>query len=99
MRQAHLPPSDFVEHDHAILRNYMNGELTASFRLSRCGLVLRSLSVVSEARVSKRHTRARCACALSIQRLEGRRWRLRIPRIRGEEILHNVVVSKARKHT
>jgi hypothetical protein len=30
-----------------------------------------SLSVVSEARVSKLHTRARCVCALSIQRLEG----------------------------
>jgi len=28
-----------------------------------------SLSVVSEARVSKLHTRARCVCALSIQRL------------------------------
>jgi hypothetical protein len=36
-----------------------------------------SLSVVSEARVGKLHTRARCVCALSIQRLEGRRWRLR----------------------
>ncbi len=33
-------------------------------------------SVVSEARVSKLRTRARCVCALSIQRLEGRRWRL-----------------------
>src|SRR5260370_41171549 len=36
-----------------------------------------SLSVVSEARVSKLHTRARCVCALSIQRLEGSRPRLR----------------------
>ncbi len=36
-----------------------------------------SLSVLSEARVSKLHTLARCVCALSIQRLEGRRWRLR----------------------
>jgi hypothetical protein len=34
-------------------------------------LALISLSVVSEARVSKLHTRARCVCALSIQRLEG----------------------------
>src|SRR2546427_1843724 len=37
----------------------------------------RSPSVVSEARVSKLLTRVRCVCALSIQRLEGRRWRLR----------------------
>jgi hypothetical protein len=37
-------------------------------RVPRRGLVLRSLSVVSEARVSKLHTRARCVCALSIQR-------------------------------
>src|SRR5580704_17346793 len=44
---------------------------------------LRSLSVVSEARVSKLHTRARCVCALSIQRLEGRRWRLRRTRANG----------------
>src|SRR5258708_3861941 len=36
-----------------------------------------SLSVVSEARVSKLRTRARCVCALSIQRLEGSRPRLR----------------------
>jgi hypothetical protein len=36
-----------------------------------------SPSVVSEARVSKVHTRARFVCALSIQRLQGRRWRLR----------------------
>src|SRR5258708_17673486 len=42
-----------------------------------------SLSVVSEARVSKLHTRARCVCALSIQRLEGRRWRLRRMRANG----------------
>src|ERR1700693_3610915 len=42
-----------------------------------------SLSVVSEARVSKLHTRARCVCALSIQRLEGRRWRLRRMRTNG----------------
>src|SRR4029077_16618547 len=41
------------------------------------------LSVVSEARVSKLHTRARCVCALSIQRLEGGRWRLRRMRARG----------------
>src|SRR5580700_286415 len=45
------------------------------------GLVTTSLSVVSEARVSKLHTRARCVCALSIQRLEGRRWRLRRMRL------------------
>src|SRR5882762_5680935 len=43
----------------------------------------RSPSVVSEARVSKLHTRARCVCALSIQRLEGRRWRLRRMRANG----------------
>src|SRR5882762_5719100 len=43
----------------------------------------RSPSVVSEARVSKLHTRARCVCALSIQRLEGRRWRLRLMRPNG----------------
>src|SRR6266566_4417543 len=36
-----------------------------------------SLSVVSEARVSKLHKQARCVCALSIQRLEGSRPRLR----------------------
>ena len=42
-----------------------------------------SLSVVSEARVSKLHTRARCVCALSIQRLEGSRWRLRQMRANG----------------
>jgi hypothetical protein len=38
---------------------------------------------VSEARVSKLHTRARCVCALSIQRLEGGRLRLRRMRARG----------------
>src|SRR5258708_20547470 len=43
----------------------------------------RSLSVVSEARVSKLDTRARCVCALSIQRLEGSRWRLRQMRANG----------------
>src|SRR6267378_2045289 len=32
---------------------------------------------VSEARVSKLQPRARCVCALSIQPLEGSRWRLR----------------------
>jgi hypothetical protein len=42
-----------------------------------------SLSVVSEARVSKVHTRVRCVCALSIQRLEGNRWRLRQMRTNG----------------
>ncbi len=41
------------------------------------------LSVVSELRVSKLHTRTRCVCALSIQRLEGRRWRLRRMRPNG----------------
>jgi hypothetical protein len=45
-----------------------------------------SLSVVSEARVSKLHTRARCVCALSIQRLEGRRWRLRRMRVKGPDL-------------
>ena len=34
-------------------------------------------SVVSEARRGKAHAGARCVRALSIQRLEGRRWRLR----------------------
>ena len=33
--------------------------------------------------MSKRQTRARCACALSIQRLEGGRWRLRRMRANG----------------
>src|SRR6266404_5750985 len=33
--------------------------------------------------VSKLHTRARCVCALSIQRLEGGRWRLRRMRANG----------------
>jgi hypothetical protein len=47
------------------------------------GLSAGSLSVVSEARVSKLRTRARCVCALSIQRLEGRRWRLRRMRANG----------------
>src|ERR1700730_10916514 len=47
------------------------------------GLVTTSLSVVSEARVSKLHTLARRVCALSIQRLEGRRWRLRQTRANG----------------
>src|SRR5260370_39828142 len=42
-----------------------------------------SLSVVSEARVSKLDPRSRCVCALSIQRLEGRRWRLRRMRANG----------------
>src|SRR5260370_23051641 len=37
----------------------------------------RSPSVVSEARAGKAHARARCVCALSIQRLEGSRPRLR----------------------
>ena len=53
--------------------------LRATRKLSRA----RSLSVVSEARVSKLHRRARCVCALSIQRLEGRRWRLRRMRANG----------------
>jgi hypothetical protein len=42
-----------------------------------------SLSVVSEARVSTLHTRTWCVCALSIERLEGRRWRLRQMRANG----------------
>src|SRR5258708_39139593 len=46
-------------------------------------LQARSPSVVSEARVSKLHTRTRCVGALSIQRLEGRRWRLRRRRANG----------------
>ena len=46
----------------------------------------RSLSVVSEARVSKLHTRTRCVCALSIQRLEGGRWRLRRMRAKGPDL-------------
>jgi len=33
--------------------------------------------------VSKLHTRAQCVCALSIERLEGRRWRLRQMRANG----------------
>ena len=49
----------------------------------RAGQLPISLSVVSEARVSKLHTRAGCVCALSIQRLEGRRWRLRRMRANG----------------
>ena len=56
----------------------------ASKKLGR--LVTGSLSVVSEARVSKLHTRARCVCALSIQRLEGRRWRLRRMRVKGPDL-------------
>src|SRR3979490_1853546 len=48
-----------------------------------CGSVPGSPSVVSQARVSKLRTRARCVCALSIQRLEGRRWRLRQMRASG----------------
>src|SRR5580693_1156237 len=60
-----------------------DGRLTESYTALTVGLVLISLSVVSEARVSKLHTRARCVCALSIQRLEGGRWRLRRMRARG----------------
>ena len=56
-------------------------EESANRKLAR--LVPGSLSVVSEARVSKLHTRARCVCALSIQRLEGSRWRLRQMRASG----------------
>jgi hypothetical protein len=40
-------------------------------------MVPRSPSVVSEARGGKAHARAWCVCALSIQRLEGSRPRLR----------------------
>ena len=53
------------------------------FTVFRLSSLSRSLSVVSEARVSKLRTRARCVCALSIQRLEGRRWRLRRMRANG----------------
>src|SRR5260370_17597862 len=52
-------------------------------QIATWGSVPTSLSVVSEARVSKLRTRARCVCALSIQRLEGRRWRLRQMRASG----------------
>ena len=41
------------------------------------GLVMICPSVVSEARAGKAQARARCVCALSIQRLEGSRPRLR----------------------
>jgi len=51
-----------------------------------CGSVPGSLSVVSEARVSKLDTRARCVCALSIQRLEGGRWRLWRMRTKGADL-------------
>jgi len=44
--------------------------------------------------VSKLHTRARCVCALSIQRLEGRRWRLRRMRVNG---YGNSIFSPIRK--
>jgi len=46
-------------------------------QIATWGLVPRSPSVVSEARGRKNVARARWVCALSIQRLEGRRWRLR----------------------
>jgi hypothetical protein len=59
------------------------GFAARSRNIVTCGSVPTSLSVVSEARVSKLHTRARCVCALSIQRLEGRRWRLRRMRTNG----------------
>jgi hypothetical protein len=52
-------------------------------RVLRADSVLISLSVVSEARLSKLHTRVRCVCALSIQRLEGSRRRLRQMRANG----------------
>src|SRR5258708_3796547 len=42
-----------------------------------------SPSVVSEARRGKEQPRARCVRVLSIQRLEGRRWRLRRMRANG----------------
>jgi hypothetical protein len=42
-----------------------------------------SPSAVSEARAGKMRTRARWDCALSIQRLEGGRWRLRRMRANG----------------
>src|SRR6266566_9928103 len=56
-----------------------NGPLVGNAALAPPGYktVSRSLSVVSEARVSKLHKQARCVCALSIQRLEGSRPRLR----------------------
>ncbi len=44
--------------------------------------------------MSKLHTRARCDCALSIQRLEGRRWRLRRMRANG---YGNSIFSPIRK--
>src|SRR6266699_5446269 len=43
----------------------------------------RSPSVVSEARRGKEQARARCVGVLSIQRLEGGRWRLRWMRANG----------------
>src|SRR5882724_7233982 len=63
-------------------------------RNSAVAFVPGSLRVVSEARVSKLLTRARCVCALSIQQLEGRRWRLRQMRANG---YGNSIFSSIRK--
>jgi hypothetical protein len=71
--------------DMLVRHNGLGSEWQCGSYLSglQIGLLLGSLSVVSEARVSELHTRARCVCALSIQRLEGRRWRLRRMRTNG----------------
>src|ERR1700746_1252315 len=69
-------PRVFSVHHCAVCRR-RSGRMggNSDHRFGTCGLVPTSLSVVSEARVSKLHTRARCVCALSIQRLEGSRPR------------------------
>src|ERR1700730_16664273 len=78
-RQTFLTPT-MLQSRRAACYDYLEHCGRNCHRLVNSRLVL---SVVSEARVSKLHTRARCVCALSIERLEGRRWRLRQMRANG----------------
>src|SRR5260370_608785 len=64
-----------VPTERALRDREADGSFYAPDRSHSPGQVLISLSVVSEARVRKLHTRARRVCALSIQRLEGSRPR------------------------
>jgi len=78
-RQA-LSPGEYVVFDRRTQQIVAKSNSTIRYAILppetlRQGQLLITLSVVSEARGGKKGARARCVCALSIQRLEGRRWR------------------------
>jgi hypothetical protein len=71
-----------------VLRNALMNQIGGLYtnpegiRVPRCGLVLRSLRVVSEARRGQGAGTSTVCSRLSIQRLEGGRWRCRWLRLR-----------------